>query len=66
MKLMGFQGYVKFEAKNSTKHKPVIDDFLEILKKTSPETIKVSHQILGDYSYLDVIKGRRVSITIIK
>lgn len=66
IRLMGFQGYIKFAAKNSTKYKPVIQEIYNLFEKTSPETIIVSHQILGNYSFIDLIENGTTPITIIK
>lgn len=66
IKIMGFRGYIRFAAKNSTKYKAIVDDIYNLFEKTTPKTIIASHQILGDYSYKDVIKKGIVPITIIK
>lgn len=66
IKLMGFPGYIRFAAKNSTKYKTIVDDLYNLFEKTTPKTIIASHQILGDYSFKEVIKKRIVPITILK
>jgi pimeloyl-ACP methyl ester carboxylesterase len=66
IKFMGFQGYLRFAAKNSTKYIEAQELIFKLFEKTTPDTIITSHQILGDYSYLALIEKTETPITIIK
>lgn len=66
IKFMGFQGYLRFAAKNSTKYIEAQELIFKLFEKTTPDTIITSPQILGDYSYLALIEKTETPITIIK
>lgn len=66
IKRMKFDGYIRFAAQNSTKQKELADDIYSYMIKSSPETAIYSHQILGNYSYIDEMKNSQCPIVIIR
>ncbi|KFZ26559.1 MAG: 3-oxoadipate enol-lactonase 2 [Candidatus Izimaplasma bacterium HR2] len=66
IKLMKFDGYIKFASKHSSKVKSVQEEICNIFKKASPKAIIDSHYMLGNYSYIDVINETSIPIAFIK
>lgn len=66
IKVMKFDGYIKFASKHSSKSKSVQEDIYNIFKKASPKAIVDSHYMLADYSYIDVINKTDIPIVFIR
>ena len=66
IKQMGFDGNVRFAAKNSTRRKDLVEDIYSYMIESSPETVIFSHQILGNYSYINEMKSSQCPIVIIR
>jgi len=66
IKAMKFDRYVRIAAKNSTKQKELYKDIYGYLIKSSPQAVIYSHQILGNYSYIDEMKGSSCPVVIIQ
>jgi len=66
IKLMGFEGYIKFAAQNTSKKKNAKQAIYDIMVKASKEAVIASHVALGNYNYLDIVKNTKNKIFIIK
>jgi pimeloyl-ACP methyl ester carboxylesterase len=65
IKLMKFDGYIKFAANHSSDYDHANKLVYDLFKMATPETIITSHQVLGHYDYLDCMNSS-TSITIIE
>lgn len=66
IKIMGFNGYIRFASKHATDVAIAKEKLYNIMIKTAPQAVITSHVLLGKYSYLDVLEKTNVPITIIK
>lgn len=66
IKLMKFDGYIRFASKHSSKIKTVQEEIYNIFKKASPKAIIDSHYMLANYSYIDVINKTDIPVVFIK
>ncbi len=66
IKVMKFEGYIRFAAKNSTKQNDLFEDIYGYMIKSSPQAVIYSHQILGNYSYINEMKSASCPIVIIQ
>ena len=66
LKVMKFDGYIKFASKHSSKMQPVQEVVYQIFKETSPQAIVASHLMLANYSYVETINKSDIPIVIIK
>lgn len=55
MKVMGFNGYVSFASKHSSKNKAACDLIYKCMESASKEAIVYSHKTLGSYNYEDTM-----------
>lgn len=65
-RLMGFEKYIRFAVKNSTKDPAIQEALFKVMVQTASGTIIESHKALANYSYIDVIKRGQKGITIIR
>ncbi|MDA3847649.1 MAG: alpha/beta hydrolase [Vallitaleaceae bacterium] len=66
LRLLGFHGYVRFAANNSTKIKSVQKDIYDMMIETHPQAVIESHQLLGNYDYIKTIMATLIPIYIIQ
>lgn len=66
IKLLKFEGYIKFASKHSSKIETAQNEIYFIFKKSTPRAIISSHAMLGNYSYLNTINNTNVPIVIIR
>ncbi|MCK4552453.1 MAG: alpha/beta hydrolase, partial [Tenericutes bacterium] len=66
IKLMKFDGYIRFASKHSSKIKSAQEEIYSVFKKASPKAIIDSHYMLANYSYIDLINKTDVPVIIIK
>lgn len=65
IKMMRFNGYIKFAANHSTKYDQTKQAVYNMFSETTPDVIVSSHQILGDYDYTRTIQNTSTPIAII-
>lgn len=63
---IGFEGYVKFAANHVTQYDMIKPKIFEMFRMTTAQTIVVSHQVLGQYDYLETLKETSIPVLIIK
>lgn len=66
IKIMKFEGYVRFAAKNVTKYKDVQERIFQIMSESCPRAIISSHRILGNYDYLKDLEASTCHVHIIE
>lgn len=66
IKLMKFDGLIRFAAKHSSKYEHAIKDVYDMFSETTGDVIVSSHQILGDYDYGDTIISCDIPLVIIQ
>lgn len=55
IRIMGFDGYIRFASKHVSQLDHVKAMSYDLFIKSQPETIISSHQVLGDYNFLDLV-----------
>ncbi len=66
IRIMKFDGYIKFASKNSSKKQSTQEILYNIFKEASPQAIIASHLMLANYSYIETINKTDVPIVLIK
>lgn len=65
IKIMGFDKYIRFAVNNTTKDNNVRKKVYDMMIQTYPYAIVQSHQILGNYSYINVLNEGYVPVVAI-
>lgn len=65
IKKIGFDKYIRFAINNTTKYNEAREKLYTMMIQTYPYAIIQSHQLLGNYSYINIINEGRVPVIII-